>query len=94
MGGVADSGAMGGSKGSRSRSVATAPWSCTHAAAEVVMEEGTGAGGGGVANASEARERRVSALRPSAGAGWQDGAAARAPHAWIPEPSLGGTGEY
>ena len=46
-GGVADSGAMGGSKGSRSRALATAPWSCTHAAAEVVVEEGTGAGGGG-----------------------------------------------
>ena len=53
-----------------------------------------GAGGGVVAKASEARERRVPALRRSAGAGWQDGAAARAPRAWIPEPSLGGTGEY
>eukprot|EP00072_Mus_musculus_P069964 XP_017171727.1 PREDICTED: uncharacterized protein Gm2237 isoform X3 [Mus musculus] len=38
---------MGGSKGSRSRALATAPWSCTHAAAEVVVEEGTRAGGGG-----------------------------------------------
>lgn len=95
-GGVADSGAMGGSKGSRSRALATAPWSCTHAAAEVVVEEGTGAGGGGggVAKASEARERRVPALRRSAGAGRQDGAAARAPRAWIPEPSLGGNGGY
>ena len=46
-GGVADSGAMGGSKGLRSPVLATAPWSCTHAAAEVVVEEGTGAGGGG-----------------------------------------------
>lgn len=46
-GGVADSGAMGGSKGLRSPVLATAPWSCTHAAAEVVAEEGTGAGGGG-----------------------------------------------
>ncbi|XP_017171210.1 uncharacterized protein LOC100041151 isoform X2 [Mus musculus] len=91
-GGVADSGAMGGSKGSRSRALATAPWRCTHAAAEVVVEEGTRAGGGGGANASEARERRVPALGWSAGAGRQDGAAARAPHAWIPEPSLGGTG--
>eukprot|EP00072_Mus_musculus_P062008 XP_011243145.1 PREDICTED: uncharacterized protein Gm38418 isoform X3 [Mus musculus] len=85
---------MGGSKGSRSQALATAPWSCTHAAAEVVVEEGTGAGGGGggVAKASEARERRVPALRRSAGAGRQDGAAARAPRAWIPEPSLGGNG--
>lgn len=91
---MADSGAMGGSKGSRSPALATAPWSCTHAAAEVVVEEGTRAGGGGGANASEARERRVPALCRSAGAGPQDGAAARAPRAWIPEPSLGGTGEY
>ena len=51
-------------------------------------------GRGGGANASEARERCVPGLRRSAGAGRQDGAAARAPHAWIPEPSLGGTGEY
>eukprot|EP00072_Mus_musculus_P044395 XP_006518327.1 PREDICTED: putative cryptochrome DASH, mitochondrial isoform X5 [Mus musculus] len=49
-------------------------------------------GRGGGANASEARERCVPGLRRSAGAGRQDGAAARAPHAWIPEPSLGGTG--
>ena len=53
-----------------------------------------GGRGGGVAKASEARERRVPALRRSAGAGRQDGAAARAPRAWIPEPSLGGNGGY
>ncbi|XP_017171192.1 alpha7-takusan isoform X4 [Mus musculus] len=91
-GGVADSGAMGGSKGSRSQALPTAPWSCTHAAAEVVVEEGTRAGGGGGANASEARERCVPGLCRSAGVGRQDGAAARAPRAWIPEPSLGGNG--
>ena len=56
--------------------------------------KGPARGCGGGANASEARERRVPALHWSAGAGPQDGAAARAPRAWIPEPSLGGTGEY
>ncbi|XP_036014299.1 uncharacterized protein LOC115488284 isoform X5 [Mus musculus] len=54
--------------------------------------EGPARGAGGGANASEAREHRVPALLRSAGAGRQDGAAARAPRAWIPEPSLGGTG--
>ncbi|NP_001375402.1 alpha-takusan-like protein [Mus musculus] len=41
---------------------------------------------------SEARELRVPALRRSPGAGRHDGAAACAPCAWSPEPSLGGTG--
>nr|BAC39112.1 unnamed protein product [Mus musculus] len=51
-----------------------------------------GGRGGGGANASEAREHRVPALCRSVGAGRQDGAAARAPRAWIPESSLGGNG--
>ncbi|XP_030104000.1 uncharacterized protein Gm3373 isoform X3 [Mus musculus] len=60
-------------------------------ASERVAEEGTGARGRG-ASTSEARELRVPALHRSPGAGRHDGAAACAPCAWSPEPSLGGTG--
>ena len=62
-------------------------------ASERVAEEGTRAGGRG-ASTSEARELRVPALRRSPGAGRHDGAAACAPCAWSPEPSLGGTSGY
>lgn len=46
------------------------------------------------AAAAAAAGARVRALRRSAGAGRRDGAAARAPGAWNPEPGLGGTGGY
>lgn len=60
------------------------------------------AGAGAAATAIAAREAqaaaaagaRVRALRRPAGAGRRDGAAARAPSAWSPEPGLGGTGGY